>query len=134
MKSQLSDKAPGVVASAAQALGEIATEDAIGSIIRCFHHDDAQIRKSAAEALAKMGKPIARPLKQCFSDTQWLTRHTALLCTIEIANREPGLLTELLPEIMPLLKDDNWLIRSQAANVFAEVARLVRKSIENNTN
>lgn len=134
LKSQLSDKAPGVVASATQALGEIAAEEAIVSVIRCFHHDDAQVRKSAAESLAKMGKTIVRPLKQCFADSQWLTRHTALLSTIEVANRDPDLLAELLPEVAPLLKDDNWLVRSQAANVFAEVARLTRKNRENQPN
>lgn len=123
LKKQLLDKSPGVVASAAFALGEIADESAITALMGCFGQEDANIRKMAAEAVAKMGQAAVKPLVKALADTHWLIKHSACISVIAISNRQPELIPELLPAVLTLLKDDNWLVRSQAAQVFADVAK-----------
>ena len=130
LKKQLMDKSPGVVASAAMALGEIADDSAITGLINCFAQEDANIRKMAAEALAKIGEPAVKSLIKALSDSHWLVKHSACLSVIAITGRMPSLLPELLPAVLPLLKDENWLVRSQAAHVFAEVAKYQKNPIE----
>lgn len=132
LKAQLQDKSPGVVSSAAFALGEIGTEEAIAALIDCFSHEDATSRKNASEALAKIGKPALKALRQSLHHGHWLVRHTGLTALCELAGRQPVLLSSCLEEVIPLLKDENWLVRSQAAQVFAEVARILRQRQESN--
>jgi bilin biosynthesis protein len=127
LKNQLKDKSPGVVANAAYVLGEIGSEDAIIALMDCFHHDDASIRKNASDAVAKIGKPAIKALRHGLKDGQWLVRHTSLLAVVELAGRSPELLANCLPDVVPLLKDENWLVRSQAALVFGEVAKLIKQ-------
>lgn len=120
----LNDTNPGVVANAAFALGELRDAKAVGALIGVFRHDDATVRKQAAEAVAKLGQPALRPLEGALRDSHWLVRHSALTAMVDLVALDFGLVPSVLPHVLPLLQDDNWLVRSQAALVLAESARM----------
>lgn len=128
----LGDNNPGVVANAAYALGELRDELALTALVGVFRHDDATVRKQAAEATAKIGEPALRHLESALRDPHWLVRHSALTALLELVSLQFEILAPLLPATLPLLQDENWLVRSQAALVFAETARM-QAHLEANT-
>jgi len=121
---QLKDNSPSVVATAAWALGELRDESAIPGLIHAFSNEDAAVRKNSAEALAKIGRPSFGSLQSALKDKHWLVRHSALQAMIDMVHIQPELVVELLPNALPLLKDESWLVRSQAATVFGEAAKI----------
>lgn len=123
LQDQLNDNVPSVVANAAYALGELKDEGAIPGLLHALSNDDATVRKNAAEALAKLGKPALTALQHALKDKHWVVRHSALTATLELVAIGFELLPELLPDVLPLLKDDSWLVRSQAALVFGQAAK-----------
>lgn len=123
LHQQLGDSVPSVVASAAFALGEIKDERAIPALIHAFSNEDAAVRKNVAEALAKIGKPALHAIQLALKDKHWLIRHTALATLLELIHTAIDLVPAILPNALPLLKDESWLVRSQAAVVFGEAAK-----------
>lgn len=123
LREQLNDSVPSVVASAAYALGALQDEGAITGLIHSLNHDDATVRKNAAEALAKLGKPAYHAIQLALKDKHWLVRHSALSAVMELIHIQLDATSDLLSDTLPLLKDDSWLVRSQAANVLAEAAK-----------
>ncbi len=130
LHQQLKDAQPGVVASAAFALGEIKDETALPGLIHAFSNDDPTVRKHAAEALAKIGKPAANAIQMALKDKSWVVRHTALTAIYELIHIELEQIPALLPDVVPLLKDDTWLVRSQAATVIGEATRVFNNLLE----
>jgi hypothetical protein len=127
LQDQLNDSVPSVVASAAFALGELRDEGALPGLIHCLSNEDAAVRKNVAEALAKIGKPALHAVQHALKDKHWLVRHTALATILELVYIGPDLVPDLLPDALPLLKDDSWLVRSQAATVFGEAAKVFQE-------
>ncbi len=125
IQAQLKDTVPTVVASAAFALGEMQSEKSIPALVGVFSHEDANARKNAAEALAKMGKPALKALQQALTDKHWLVRHSALTAISELSHFGAESLPDILPYALPLLKDESWLVRSMAAQVFGESAKVL---------
>ncbi len=124
---QLNDAIPSVIASAALSLGEMQVEAAIPGLIHALGNEDATVRKNAAEALAKIGKPGLDAVKAALKDKHWLVRHSALAAIIELIPMNFELVPSLLNNALPLLKDDSWLVRAQAATVFGEAAKAYNK-------
>jgi hypothetical protein len=124
---QLSDNVPGVVASAAFALGEIKDESALPGLIHALSNDDPTVRKNVAEALAKIGRPALGPLQMALQDNHWVVRHTALTAVQELTHFGLELIPEILPHAIPLLKDESWLVRSQAAIVVGDVSKVYQE-------
>lgn len=123
LQEQLNDTVPSVVASAAFALGELKDESALPGLVHALSNEDASVRKNAAEALAKIGKPALHSIQLCLKDKHWLVRHSALSAILELIHYEIDLVPEVLPDAVALLKDESWLVRSQAATVFGEAAK-----------
>jgi len=124
LQHQLKDNAPSVVASAAWALGELRDESAIAGLIHAFSNEDATVRKHAAEALAKIGRPALGAIQLALKDKHWLVRHSALQAMIDMVHLQVDLVPELIPNALQLLKDESWLVRSQAATMFGEAAKV----------
>lgn len=127
---QLNDKVPSVVASAAFALGEMRDEGAIQGLVHGFGNEDATVRKNVAEAIAKIGKPALNAIQLALKDQHWLVRHTALSSIIELIHLNPELVMTVLPDAIPLLRDESWLVRSHSALVFGEAAKKFRERQE----
>lgn len=124
LQALLNDTNPGVVSNAAYALGELRDESAVGALITVFRHDDATVRKQAAEATAKIGEAALRPLESALRDPHWLVRHSAATALVELVSQRFDLVAQILPAALPLLEDENWLVRSQTALALAEAARM----------
>lgn len=123
LQEQLNDNVPSVVASAAFALGEIKDEGALPGLIHALSNEDPGVRKNVTEALAKIGKPALNAIQLSLRDKHWLVRHSALAAILELIHLGFDLVPEVLPDALPLLKDESWLVRSQAAMVFGEAAK-----------
>jgi len=121
---QLKDSSPSVISTAAWALGEFRDTSAIPGLIHALSNEDAAVRKNSAEALAKIGRPSLSALQAALKDKHWLVRHSALQAMIDMVHIQPELVVELLPNALPLLKDESWLVRSQSATVFGEAAKV----------
>lgn len=134
LHEQLKDNAPSVVASAAFALGELKDESAIPGLIHALSNEDATVRKNVAEALAKIGKPALNAVQLALKDKQWLVRHSALGALLELVHVNIDLVPDLLPDALPLLKDDSWLVRSQAAMLFGETTKAITALQEKSAN
>lgn len=124
LQGQLNDNVPSVVASAAYALGELKDDSALPGLLHALGNDDASVRKNAGEALAKIGKPSLKTLQLALKDKNWVVRHSALAALVELIHLNIDLAGSILADALPLLKDDSWLVRSQAANVFGEAAKV----------
>lgn len=133
LHEQLNDTAPSVVASAAFALGELRDENAINGLIHAFSNEDATVRKNAAEALAKIGRPALHALQLSLKDKHWLVRHSALAAINELIHLAFDLVPEILRDTLPLLKDESWLVRSQAAQVLGEAVKMQHQRDEKST-
>lgn len=127
---QLSDSNPGVISQAAQALGEMGDEQALQGLFHCFGHEDIQVRKAAAEAVARMGKSGLSVIQTALADKNWVVRHSGLSAMIALVHTDFDRLTLILPEALATLKDDNWLVRSQGAALFTEVTRYQKAQLE----
>jgi hypothetical protein len=127
LHEQLNDNNPNVVANAAYALGELKDEGALPGLIHSLSNEDAGVRKNVAEALAKIGRPALNAIQLALKDKNWVVRHTALTAVLELLHEGVDLVPDVLPDALPLLKDESWLVRSQAATVFGEAARIFQE-------
>lgn len=129
---RLNDEKSAVIANAAFALGQIRSEDAIPALCEHLGHDDSGIRKNVAEALANLGFPAIQPLRQAWQSAQNsvskdapYVRLTIMTAFLELINSHREFTGQILPMAVEALEDDNWLVRSQAALVLGNAAKLI---------
>jgi len=127
----LKDKEPLVITNAAMALGNLQAVTALDALSACFGHDDSTVRKTAAEAIAKMGSPALPVLREALGKGRVVThsnavyiRTSALMAYVEMLERglHSNLMQQFLPQVMECLNDESWLVRAQAAQVLGLAA------------
>ncbi|MCA9799975.1 MAG: HEAT repeat domain-containing protein [Cyanobacteria bacterium HKST-UBA04] len=121
----LDDNSPNVVSSAAYALGELKSTEALEPLFHCFAHEDGTVRKHVSEAMAKLGGQAEGAVRRALADKNYLVRLTAVATVAELVARDRALGLKLLEEARPLLADDNWIVRSQMAHLVGLAAHAV---------
>lgn len=127
----LRDREPSVVANAAFALGALRAQASLEALSDILGHDDPNVRKNVAEALARLGLPAVHALRDAFLKARTsphtnapyirLTVMTAYLELIEQGLNSASM-EQFLPLVVESLEDESWLVRAQAAMVIAQAA------------
>ncbi len=126
---RLGDREPSVVTQAAFALGQLADEAATEPLVAILGHEDPTVRRSVAEAMARIGPSTLRPLQSAYDLAQgskdknaFHIRLTVMQAFQEMAVRQKYISEQLIPQAIDALEDDNWLVRSAAAQVVGLIA------------
>jgi len=130
LMDRLRDREPSVISNAAFALGELNAAEAIPSLCEILGHDDPTIRKSVADALAKLGPKAVAPLRRAWQDARQSKQKDAPYTRLTIMTTytmmfQLGYLPvdDTLPQVLEGLQDESWLIRAQAALVIGNAAQ-----------
>lgn len=130
LMERLRDREPTVISNAAFALGELNASEAIQPLCDILGHDDPTIRKSVAEALAKLGPKALVPLRRTWQDYRQSKQKDAPYVRLTIMATytlmfQLGYLPvdDTLPQILEGLQDESWLVRAQAALVIGNAAQ-----------
>lgn len=100
----------------AVALGKLEDPMAIDPLITILKHNkDSLVQREAAEALAKIGKPSAKPLIGVLNDDNYFVRGYASFALGEI--RE----TSAVEPLIHILNDKNDLVRAYAAEALGKI-------------
>lgn len=135
---RLRDREPSVVTHSAFALGALRAHEALEPLIAILGHDDASVRKSVSEALAKLGASAVISLKASYEKAQKSNqvsapyiRLTVMSTLLEMTQIGQGIivLEQCLPLVLSGLDDESWLVRAQAALVIGQVAAF-KESLE----
>ncbi|MEI7473332.1 MAG: HEAT repeat domain-containing protein [bacterium] len=122
----LNDKSPEVIASAAYALGEMATPLALDSLIALLGNDEHNIRKNTIEALAKIGTPSIKKLINALEDSNWVKRNSAAIALGELTDYNKHL--NVTPAVNPLiarLQDNQPIVKSTAARSLGKIYKKI---------
>ncbi|MEM0951475.1 MAG: HEAT repeat domain-containing protein [Cyanobacteria bacterium P01_H01_bin.74] len=128
---QLTDKESSVVSNAVMALGAMRVYRALPDLIELLGHDDPLVRKNLADALARFGGQALPSLKAAFLAAKSnqekqspYIRLTVINALLALLNQPEGVhwSSDYLPLALEALNDDSWLVRSQAALLFANTA------------
>lgn len=114
------------VASAAYALGELRSSQAIIPLISILGKEDPLIRKNSTEALAKIGDIAIRYLIEALNDTNWITRNSASIALGEMTNYDTSNIINAVQPLTKRLQDSNWIVRSSAANSIGKIAAYIK--------
>lgn len=134
---RLRDREPSILANAAFALGEIRDPACIQPLIDILGHEDANVRKAVAEALAKLGGGALGALQAAYENARTTrekygahARLTVMTAYLEMTHTHRELLNQVLPQAIGALTDENWLVRAQAALVVGQAAQFFRDERE----
>lgn len=142
----LKDRESGVVANAVFALGAVRAYAALDELVGILGHDDPNVRKNLAEALARLGSGALPKLIAAFEQARVSTGKQAPYIRLTVLNTfmemlEQGLGASYSNQFLPLavgaLEDDSWLVRAQAALVIGRTAQALeeeRKRVEQQRN
>lgn len=112
----LEHKDPQVQYEAAEALGNIGDEKAIGPLITALKRDEfSGVRWKAAEALSKIGNPAVEPLIATLQYADDDVRWKAAIALGEIGN------PDAVEPLIHLLSDDDRFVRSRAAHALSMI-------------
>lgn len=136
LMQHLKDRESSVVANAVFALGSVRAYAALDELIAILGHDDPNVRKNLAEALARLGSAALPKLTTAYEQAKASTgkqapyiRLTVLSAFLEML--EQGLGTTYSNQFLPLavsaLEDDSWLVRSQAALLVGRTAQALEE-------
>lgn len=126
----LKDDNPGAVASAAYALGELRSTEAIKPLLEILGQDDMAIRKNATEALAKIGDPAIRGLIEALSDKNWVVRNSAATALGEMINFASIKIVAAVQPLTRALEDSNWIVKSSAATSIGKISAFLRDNYQ----
>ena len=112
----LEHKDPQVQYEAAEALGNLGDEKAIGPLITALKRDEfSGVRWKAAEALSKIGNPAVEPLIATLQYPDDDVRWKAAIALGEIGN------PDAVEPLIQLLSDDDRFVRSRAAHALSMI-------------
>lgn len=112
----LEHKDPQVQYEAAEALGNIGDEQAIGPLITALKRDEfSGVRWKAAEALSKIGNPAVEPLIATLQYADDDVRWKAAIALGEIGN------PDAVEPLIQLLSDNDRFVRSRAAHALSMI-------------
>ncbi|MDO9033851.1 MAG: HEAT repeat domain-containing protein [Methanoregula sp.] len=112
----LEHKDPQIQYEAAEALGNIGDEKAIGPLITSLKRDEfSGVRWKAAEALSKIGNPAVEPLIATLQYPDDDVRWKAAIALGEIGN------PDAVEPLILLLSDDDRFVRSRAAHALGMI-------------
>ncbi len=133
---QLQDRESSVVANSAFALGALRASAALEPLSNILGHDDANVRKHAAEAMARFGTPALPYLRDAFEAAKSSTRANAPYIRLTVMNAFLEMLQggissaqteQLLPLALAALEDESWLVKAQAALVIGHAAKAMEE-------
>lgn len=130
----LKDSNNNVIASAAYALGELRSVEAINPLIELLGKDDNEVRTASAEALGKIGYPALRAVIELMEDSNWVSRNSAAIAIREMLKYNKINIMTALPSLTSLLSDENWIVRSSAATTIGKIAQYLRSEEADKTN
>ncbi len=128
----LQDLEPSVVANSAFALGALRAYPALNALAEILGHDDPNVRKSVAEAMARLGASALSVLRDAYNGARTSNHKTApyIRLTVMQAFLEmivnglgAGVIDSILPMAIQGLEDESWLVRAQAALVIGHAAQ-----------
>jgi HEAT repeat protein len=109
-------KDPQVQYEAAEALGDIGDEKAVGPLITALKRDEfSGVRWKAAEALSKIGNPAMEPLIATLQYPDDDVRWKAAIALGEIGN------PNAIEPLIALLNDEDRFVRSRAAHALSMI-------------
>ena len=112
----LEHKDPQIQYEAAEALGNLGDEKAIGPLITALKRDEfSGVRWKAAEALSKIGNPAVEPLIATLQFPDDDVRWKAAIALGEIGN------PDAVEPLIQLLSDDDRFVRSRAAHALSMI-------------
>ena len=112
----LEHKDPQLQYEAAEALGNLGDEKAIGPLITALKRDEfSGVRWKAAEALSKIGNPAVEPLIATLQYPDDDVRWKAAIALGEIGN------PDAIEPLIQLLSDDDRFVRSRAAHALSMI-------------
>ena len=112
----LEHKDPQVQYEAAEALGNLGDETAVGPLINALKRDEfSGVRWKAAEALSKIGNPAVEPLIATLQYPDDDVRWKAAIALGEIGN------PDAIEPLIQLLSDDDRFVRSRAAHALSMI-------------
>lgn len=132
----LKDRESSVVANAVFALGAVRAYAALEELIGILGHDDPNVRKNLAEAIARLGSTALPKLTAAYEQARSGTgkqapyiRLTVLNTFLEMLEQGTGTAysAQFLPTALSALEDDSWLVRSQAALVIGHTAQALEE-------
>jgi len=137
---RLNDREPSVVSQAAFALGNLLSDlsdtshkQAITLLIDILGHEDPTVRRTVAEALAKIGPETLPYLYQAYENAQISKdknaahlRLTVIQTYQEMTARQKPLTEAFIPQAITALEDDSWLVRSAAAQLIGLMAATLK--------
>ena len=102
---------------AAEALGELRSEQAVTELLRLFDASDSDVRSAAARALGKIGsiESVDRLLDVAEHDKEWAVRTWAIAALGSIGDPAAA------PRLVPLLDDANPDVRASAALALGQI-------------
>lgn len=131
-KSKVNDINPSVAASAIKSLAILNTESGLDVFINKLGEDNEKIRAAAIEGIVNYKGNVLDKLIEALSDTNWVTRNSAITCMIKIsetANYEPE---KLLIPIINRFDDDNTIVQANALLAAGQIYNnLILKKIYN---
>ena len=114
----LEHKDPQIQYEAAEALGNIGDEKAIGPLITALKRDEfSGVRWKAAEALSKIGNPAVEQLIATLQYPDDDVRWKAAIALGEIGN------PDAVEPLIQLLSDDDRFVRSRAAHALSMIGK-----------
>ena len=115
----LEHKEPQVQYEAAEALGNLGDEKAVGPLITALKRDEfSGVRWKAAEALSKLGNPAVGPLIAALQYPDDDVRWKAAIALGEIGN------PDAIDPLIALLADDDRFVRSRAAHALSMIGEI----------
>lgn len=115
-----------------RALGILKPKEAIPPLLNLLGHDNPDVREAVSIALSQFGSSIVGDLMSTYAkllaegkgDTAYRKRLDILNTYHELVKRNTStILAGVMSQLLQALQDDQWLVRSAAAQVCATVAQ-----------
>jgi len=115
-----------------RALGILKPKEAIPALLNLLGHDNPDVREAVSVALSQFGSSIVGDLMSTYAklfsegkgDTAYRKRLDILNTYHELVKRNAStVLAGVMSQVLQALQDDQWLIRSAAAQVCATLAQ-----------
>jgi hypothetical protein len=127
----LGDKNPEVIASAAYALGEMATPICLDKLMNLLGNDEHNVRKSTIEALAKIGNPSIKKLITALEDPNWVKRNSAATALGELTDHNKQLnISQAVNPLIARLNDNQPIVKSSAARALGKIYKKITEQRE----
>ena len=119
--SKINDSNSTIVASALEALSEIDNEKSIDIFLKKLGEDNETIRNVSINALLKSKELVIEKLIDLLTDSNWVTRHSAITCLSKIAEFNDIDKEQILVPIFNRIDDINPIVQTNAIQAVSKI-------------